>query len=93
MSLSTSSEYAASSLLETRPRTTVSSANLTMEVGLCEDTQSWVYREYSRGLRTQPCGAPTFRVMELEVNWPTFLRLALLKSPAMMEAASGCLLM
>ncbi len=20
----------------------------------------------------QPCGAPTFRVMELEVNWPTF---------------------
>ncbi len=35
-------------------------------------TQSWVYREYSRGLRTQPCGAPMFRVMELEVNWPTF---------------------
>ncbi len=25
-----------------------------------------------QGLRTQPCGAPTFRVMELEVNWPTF---------------------
>ncbi len=72
VSLSTSSKYAASSLLETRPRTTVSSANLTMEVELCEDTQSWVYREYSRGLRTQPCGAPTFRVMELEVNWPTF---------------------
>ncbi len=23
-----------------------------------------------QGLRTQPCGAPTFRVMELEVNWP-----------------------
>ncbi len=21
---------------------------------------------------TQPCGAPTFRVMELEVNWPVF---------------------
>ncbi len=21
---------------------------------------------------TQPCGAPTFRVMELEVNWPIF---------------------
>ncbi len=72
VSLSTSSKYAASSLLEMRPRTTVSSANLTMEVELCEDTQSWVYREYSRGLRTQPCGAPTFRVMELEVNWPTF---------------------
>ncbi len=25
-----------------------------------------------QGLRTQPCGAPTFRVMELEVNWPIF---------------------
>ncbi len=25
-----------------------------------------------QGVRTQPCGAPTFRVMELEVNWPTF---------------------
>ncbi len=22
--------------------------------------------------RTQTCGAPTFRVMELEVNWPIF---------------------
>ncbi len=41
-------------------------------VELWEDTQSWVYREYSRGLRTQPCGAPMFRVIELEVNWPTF---------------------
>ncbi len=26
----------------------------------------------SRGLRTQLCGAPMFRVMELEVNWPIF---------------------
>ncbi len=72
VSLSTSSKYAASSSLLMRPRTTVSSANLTIEVELWEDTQSWVYREYSRGLRTQPCGAPMFRVMELEVNWPTF---------------------
>ncbi len=23
-----------------------------------------------QGTQTQPCGAPTFRVMELEVNWP-----------------------
>ncbi len=34
-----------SSLLLMRPRTTVSSANLTIEVELWEDTQSWVYRE------------------------------------------------
>ncbi len=45
VSLSTSSKYAASSLLLMRPRTTVSSANLTIEVELWEDTQSWVYRE------------------------------------------------
>ncbi len=40
--LSTSSKYAASSLLLMRPRTTVSSANLTVEVELLEDTQSCV---------------------------------------------------
>ncbi len=41
--------------------------------GICERTHSHVCRrEYSRGLRTQPCGAPTFRVMEFEVYWPTF---------------------
>ncbi len=34
VSLSTSSKYAVSSLLEMRPRTTVSSANLTIEVEL-----------------------------------------------------------
>ncbi len=45
VSLSTSSKYAASSLLLMRPRTTVSSANLMIEVELWEDTQSWVYRE------------------------------------------------
>ncbi len=41
-SLSTSSKYAASSLLLMRPRTTVSSANLTIEVELWEETQSCV---------------------------------------------------
>ncbi len=25
-----------------------------------------------QGTQDQPCGAPTFRVMELEVNWPIF---------------------
>ncbi len=42
VSLSTSPKYAVSSLLEMRPRTTVSSANLTIEVELWEDTQSCV---------------------------------------------------
>ncbi len=42
VSLSTSSKYAASSSLLMRPRTTVSSANFTMEVELWEDTQSWM---------------------------------------------------
>ncbi len=39
VSLSTSSKYAVSLLLLMRPRTTVSSANLTIEVELWEDTQ------------------------------------------------------
>ncbi len=42
VSLSTSSKYAASSLFEMRSRTTVSSANLIIEVELWEDTQSCV---------------------------------------------------
>ncbi len=25
-----------------------------------------------QGTQDATCGAPTFRVMELEVNWPTF---------------------
>ncbi len=42
VSLSTSSKYVVSSLLEMRPRTTVSSANMIIEVELWEDTQSCV---------------------------------------------------
>ena len=38
-----------------------------MELDLGLATQSCVYREYSRGLRTQPCGAPVFRMSGLEV--------------------------
>ena len=30
-----------------------------------------MYREYSRGLRTQPCGDPVVRVRGLEVCLPT----------------------
>ncbi len=37
-----------------RPTTVLSSANLTMTLELCVATQSCVYSEYRRGLRTQP---------------------------------------
>ncbi len=49
------------------PITIVSSANLTMTLELCVAVQSCVYREYRRGLRTQPCGAPVLRVRGDEV--------------------------
>ncbi len=45
VSLSTSSKYAVSWLLEMRPRTTVSSANLIIEAELWEDTQSCVVEQ------------------------------------------------
>ena len=35
-------------------------------------TQSWVNREYRRGLSTHPCGAPVLRISEVEVLFPTF---------------------
>jgi hypothetical protein len=35
-------------------------------------TQSWVNREYRRGLSTHPCGAPVLRVSEVEMLFPTF---------------------
>ena len=35
-------------------------------------TQSWVNREYRRGLSTLPCGAPVLRISEVDVLFPTF---------------------
>jgi len=46
----------------------VSSANLPTVFELDLATQSSVYREYSRGLRTQPWGDPVFRERGLEVS-------------------------
>ena len=34
--------------------------------------QSWVNREYRRGLRTHPCGAPVLRISGVEILFPTF---------------------
>uniref|UniRef100_A0A674C2H3 CCAAT-binding factor domain-containing protein n=1 Tax=Salmo trutta TaxID=8032 RepID=A0A674C2H3_SALTR len=33
-----------------------------IELEVCMATQSWVNREYRRGLRTHPCGAPVLRI-------------------------------
>ena len=34
--------------------------------------QSWVKREYRKGLRMHPCGAPVLRISEVEMLFPTF---------------------
>ncbi|KAK3524892.1 hypothetical protein QTP86_011310 [Hemibagrus guttatus] len=57
-------------LSEISPTSNVSSANLMTVVELVVATQSYVYNEYSRGLRTQPWGAPVLRVREAETCLP-----------------------
>uniref|UniRef100_A0AAQ5YFW6 Ankyrin repeat domain-containing protein n=1 Tax=Amphiprion ocellaris TaxID=80972 RepID=A0AAQ5YFW6_AMPOC len=54
-----------------RPTNAVSSANLRMMLESDVDKQSLVYSEYSRGLSTQPWGAPMFRVPEWDRCFPT----------------------
>ena len=43
-----------------------------IELEACLATQSWVNREYRRGLSTHPCGAPVLRISKVEVLLPTF---------------------
>jgi hypothetical protein len=43
-----------------------------IELEACEAMQSWVNREYRRGLKTHPCGAPVLRISRVEVLFPTF---------------------
>ena len=54
-----------------RPTTVVSSANLMMVLESCLAMQSWVNREYRRGLCTHPSGAPVLRVSVVEMTLPT----------------------
>ena len=61
-----------SSLLVIRPNTVVSSVNLVIELETCETIQSWVNREYRKGLSTYPCWAPMLRISVVEVLLPTF---------------------
>ena len=49
-------------MLVIKPTTVVSSANLMIQLEACMAKQSWVNREYRRGLSTHPFGAP--------VGWP-----------------------
>ena len=50
----------------------VSSANLMMVLVGWVGVESWVYKEYSSGLSTQPCGEPVLSVM-VEERWgPSF---------------------
>ena len=53
--------------------TVVSSANLMIELEACIATQSWVNREYRRGLSMHPCGAPVLRVREEVVFYLHYL--------------------
>ena len=48
----------------------VSSANLKIELEGNLATQSSVYKEYCRGLRTQPFGAPVLRIIKEKVLLP-----------------------
>ena len=48
------------------------SANLVIEWEVCLAAQSWVNREYRKGLSTHPCGAPVLRISEVEVLFQTF---------------------
>ena len=48
----------------------VSSANLKIELEGNLAIQSEVYKEYSKGLRTQPCGALVLRMIVEEVLLP-----------------------
>ena len=50
-----------------RPTTVVSSANLMMVLESCLAMQSWVNREYKRGLSTHPWGAPVLRISVADV--------------------------
>ena len=50
----------------------MSSANLMIELEVCEAIQSWVNREYRRGLSMYPSGAPLLRISEVEVLFSTF---------------------
>ena len=38
----------------------------------CMATQLWVNREYRRGLRMHPCGAPVLRISGVEMLFPAF---------------------
>src|SRR4029434_8180982 len=74
-----------------RPRIVVSSANFRMMLELCVATQSCVYREYRRGLSTQPWGAPVLRVSEEEECLPILTTWGLLVRKSRIQLHRGVL--
>jgi hypothetical protein len=42
-----------------------------IELEVCMATQSWVNREYRRGLRLHSCGDPVLRISGVEMLLPT----------------------
>ena len=52
----------------------MASANL-IQLEACMATLSWVKREYRRGLRLHPCGAPVLRISVAEGLLPNFTTL------------------
>ena len=43
-----------------------------IELESCLAMQSWVNREYRRGLSKHPCGATVLRISGIDVVFPTF---------------------
>ena len=67
-----SSLQAVSSSLVIKPTTVVWSANLMIKLEVCLATQSWVNREYRRGLCMHPYGAPVLGISGVDTMFPTF---------------------
>ena len=43
-----------------------------IELEACMASQSWLNREYKRGLSMHPCEASVLRISEVEMLFPTF---------------------
>src|SRR4029434_6274585 len=66
-------------------------ANFRMMLELCVAIQSCVYREYRRGLSTQPWGAPVLGVSEMEVWLPILTTWGLLVRKSRIQLHRGVL--
>ena len=72
-----------------RPSTVLSSANLMMVLESCVAMQSWVNREYRRGLSMHPWGAPVLRISVADVLLPTLTTWGAARQEAQDPVAEG----